>query len=89
MSIRFIVDPKDIPPEKAARRLGLTIDRFQDILPRLLSRGFPPSDPDTGNFDLDAIDEWRSSRHKTTVSKITAKDTSIGLVSSRLERMGG
>src|SRR5690606_9130818 len=42
VTIRFQVDPRDVPPEKAARRLGLTLERFEDLLPRLLARGFPP-----------------------------------------------
>lgn len=60
--VRFRVEPGDVPPEKAARRLHLTLDQFTEILPRLLARGFPSPDPDTGNFDLDAIDQWRKRR---------------------------
>ncbi|PDT77262.1 hypothetical protein [Bradyrhizobium sp. C9] len=60
--IRFRVDPGDVPPEKAARRLHLTLDRFNELLPNLLKRGFPPADPDTGMYDLDQIDEWRKLR---------------------------
>jgi hypothetical protein len=62
-NIRYRVDPGDVPAEKAARRLGLTLDRFKELLPDLLRRGFPPADPTTGNFDLDEIDRWRRSRH--------------------------
>jgi hypothetical protein len=29
-----------------------------------LDRGFPPADPTTGNYALDAIDVWRKTRHK-------------------------
>ena len=61
--IRYRVDPRDVPPEKAARRLHLTLARFNELLPNLIKRGFPESDPDTGMFDLDAIDLWRKSRH--------------------------
>jgi len=61
-SLRFRVDPGDVPAAKAARRLHLTEDRFLELLPRLLTRGFPPADPDTGMFDLEAIDAWRRSR---------------------------
>jgi hypothetical protein len=61
--IRYRVDPGDVPPEKAALRLGLRLDQFNEMLPRLLARGFPSADPDTGFFDLDAIDAWRRSRH--------------------------
>ncbi|WP_309086422.1 hypothetical protein [Chelativorans sp.] len=89
MTLRFRVDPRDVPPEKAARRLGLTLDRFQELLPRLLSRGFPPSDPDTGNFDLDAIDEWRAARHNRLLPGMQNPAHSTGLVASRLERLGG
>jgi hypothetical protein len=60
--VRFRVDPGDIPPEKAARRLHLTVDKFNEVLPRLLARGFPAPDPDTGNFALEAIDQWRKLR---------------------------
>ena len=61
--IRFRVDPGDVPPEKAARRLHLTLHAFQEVLPKLLLRGFPPADPDTKMFDLEAIDRWRRLRH--------------------------
>jgi hypothetical protein len=60
--IRFRVDPGDVPPEKAARRLHVTLERFTEILPRLLARGFPAPDPDTGCFALEAIDQWRKLR---------------------------
>jgi hypothetical protein len=60
--IRYRVDPGDVPPEKAARRLHLTLDEFNKRMPNLLLRGFPSADPDTGMFDLDAIDQWRKLR---------------------------
>lgn len=63
-NIRHRVDPGDVPPEKAARRLGLTLTVFNEKLPNLLKRGFPPADPDTGNYDLDAIDLWRRNRNQ-------------------------
>lgn len=89
MSIRFHVDPRDVPPEKAARRIGLTMERFEELLPRLLARGFPVSDPDTGNYDLDAIDAWRAARHKRILPSQSAPAHPSGLVAARLERMGG
>lgn len=61
--IRYRVDPGDVPAEKAARRLHLTLEQFRQKLPRLIERGFPPPDPDTGMFDLDAIDLWRKGRN--------------------------
>ena len=64
MSLRYQIEPRDVSPEKAARRLGLTLPEFREVLPRLLSRGFPPPDVDTGNFDLDEIDAWRGRRHR-------------------------
>ncbi|MBK5958567.1 hypothetical protein CCR97_10150 [Rhodoplanes elegans] len=61
--MRFRVDPRDVPPEVAARRLGVTAERFAAMLPSLIARGFPRPDPDTGNLDLTAIDRWCDARH--------------------------
>jgi hypothetical protein len=52
-----------VPAQKAARRLHLTEAQFEQSLPKLLTRGFPPPDPTTGMYDLDAIDAWRAARH--------------------------
>jgi DNA-binding IclR family transcriptional regulator len=60
--VRFPVDPRDVPPTKAARRLHLTLAEFEQLLPRLFRRGFPRPDPDTGNYDLKAVDQWMDSR---------------------------
>jgi hypothetical protein len=61
--MRFRVDPRDVPPEKAARRLGQSLAEFNATLPNLIARGFPAADPDTHNFDLHAIDRWCDARH--------------------------
>jgi hypothetical protein len=61
--MRFRVEPRDVPADAAARRLGLTRGRFDEALPSLIARGFPQPDPDTGNFDLQAIDRWQDARH--------------------------
>jgi hypothetical protein len=61
--IRYRVDPGDVPADKAARRLHLTPERFAELLPKLSGRGFPAPDPDTGMYDLEAIDLWRKSRN--------------------------
>jgi hypothetical protein len=66
--IRYRVDPRDVPREKAARRLHLTLACFNELLPNLIKRGFPEPDTDTGMFDLDAIDLWRRSRHRSDQS---------------------
>ena len=65
MAPRFRLLPGgDVPANIAARRMGMTSEAaFLAALPNLTARGFPKPDPDTGNFDLDAIDAWRSSRH--------------------------
>ena len=62
-SLRFHIEPRDVPAHAAARRLGLSEVEFWKSLPLLEARGFPPADPTTGHFDLDAIDEWRRRRH--------------------------
>lgn len=62
-AVRFPVEPRDVDAAHAARRLGITLAVFEAKLPDLLARNFPPADPTTGNFDLDAIDLWRKTRH--------------------------
>jgi hypothetical protein len=59
---RIKVEPRDVPAEAAARRMGLCLANFEEKLAELLARGFPPPDPTTGLYDLFAIDEWMSSR---------------------------
>lgn len=66
MTMRFKLPPGgDVPPETAARRMGMTLEAFNSALPALRQRipAFPPADPTTGNYDLDAIDAWRQLRH--------------------------
>src|SRR5262249_38249286 len=64
MTLRFKLPPGgDVPPVTAARRMGLSLDAFRDVLPELVARGFPQADETTGNFDLDAIDTWRRTRN--------------------------
>src|SRR5262245_51345491 len=61
--IRHRVDPRDIPPDKAARRLGLPLEQFKCKLVDLLRHGFPSADPTTAMYDLRAIDSWMDDRH--------------------------
>jgi hypothetical protein len=60
---RSRIQPGDVPVSAAAQRMGMTVDAFTVHLPNLIARGFPKADPDTGNYDLDAIDAWRKLRH--------------------------
>ena len=54
----------DITPAEAAQVMGLELGQFEACLPALLDRGFPPADPTTGNYALDAITVWRQGRFK-------------------------
>ena len=90
-ALRFRVDPGDVPPEKAARRLHLTLAEFREKLPRLLERGFPAPDPTTGMFDLEAIDAWRRSRFPRLFSLTApsgARDA-CDVVAERVARLRG
>lgn len=69
--MRFRVEPRDVSEEAAARRLGLTVEQFRVKLPALLQRGFPAADPTTGNYCLEAIDEWRMRRFPTLFPRPT------------------
>jgi hypothetical protein len=72
-TIRFRVDPRDVPADKAARRLHLTAADFSIKLPKLLARGFPQPDPTTGMYDLVAIDDWMTARHAHQSRDLTAE----------------
>ncbi len=61
--MRFRVEPRDVSREAAARRIGLTLAQFDVQYGNLTARGFPAADPDTGNFDLHAIDRWCDARY--------------------------
>lgn len=61
--MRFRVQPRDVPPRMAARRLGMTLNHFNEALPSLIARGFPKANPDSGNIDLNAVDRWCDARH--------------------------
>ena len=76
-AIRFPVEPRDVPPNKAARRLHMTLIAFETALPRLTARGFPRADPDTGNYDLKAIDAWMDRRSGLAIAS-EAQDAESG-----------
>jgi hypothetical protein len=61
--MRFRVEPRDVSREAAAPRLGLTLAEFDGKYANLIARGFPIPDPDTGLFDMHAIDRWCDARH--------------------------
>jgi hypothetical protein len=61
--MKFRVQPRDVPRDVVARRLGLSDAQFDLHEPNLRARGFPAPDPDTGNFDMHAVDRWCDARH--------------------------
>lgn len=85
MAIRFPVEPRDVPPEKAARRLHLSLPEFEIARARLERRGFPAPDPDTGMYDLKAIDAWMDARHHLTAPR-EARDAR-GVALDRISRL--
>lgn len=87
-SLRIRIQPRDIPPKAAALRMGMTEAKFSESLPLLTVRGFPKPDETTGNFDLNAIDEWCDRRHPGLF--LTRTETAVdarAVVAQRLERM--
>lgn len=60
--IRFPVEPRLVPAQKAARRLHLTEAEFKEKLYALQRVGFPTACSITGHYDLKAIDEWLDKR---------------------------
>jgi hypothetical protein len=84
--IRHRVDPRDVPPAKAARRLHLTLAEFKAKLPELRKRGFPTPDPTTGNYSLRLIDQWMDARDDLTSPNL-APDDQEKLINERIARL--
>jgi hypothetical protein len=89
MQKRFRIEPRDVPKQAAARRLGLTEAQFDACYDNLIERGFPKPDQDTGNFDTHAIDRWCDTRHPHLFgaeSSMQARDASQ-VAKERIEKM--
>jgi len=84
-AIRKRVDPRDVPPAKAARRLHLTLEQFEAKKEELFDRGFPQPDPTTGNYDLVKIDLWMDDRDTSTRKDKASNAREV--VPDRLARM--
>lgn len=82
------IQPRDVTDEGAARRIGLSPPEFMAKLPNLLARGFPQRDPDTGLFDIVAIDKWCDGRHPHLFGGtiMQARDAST-VARGRIEKM--
>lgn len=87
-SLRFAIEPRDVPAQAAARRLGMSEAKFTEVLPLLVARGFPGPDETTGQFDLNAIDAWCDRRHpQLFVQPSAGAIDARGVVAERLEMM--
>lgn len=86
-AIRLRVDPRGVPAGKAARRLGMAEAAFVEVRDRLYARLFPRPDPDTGLYDLKAIDDWMD-RQAGLTSAAVARDAGA-VVQGRLEALRG
>ena len=86
-SMRFRVEPRDVPPAKAARRLGLTLHEFEACVERLIDRGFPRPDESTGHYDLKAVDAWMDQR--SALTSPTGYGHDQGFLRRRLEAWDG
>lgn len=67
--IRFIVEPRLVPPTKAARRLHLTLAEFNLKREALYRAGFPQACSVTGHYDIKAIDAWLDRRSGVAVAE--------------------
>ena len=78
------LEPGDISARLAAERMGLSEAAFREALSELLKRGFPQPDPTTGNFDFQAIEQWRRQRHVNTQSHPYEALDARGFVSGQI-----
>lgn len=87
-SIRFPVEPRLVPPVKAARRLHLTLSEFDLKLTALRAAGFPRPCSVTGNYDLRAIDQWLDRRAGMEDDAPMPAFQAAQLVTERLAALG-
>lgn len=86
-SIRFPVQPRLVPPVKAARFLHLTLAEFNGAIPALRKAGFPAPCPVTGHYDLLAIGAWQDRRSGLSSGPATPADADT-LIRERLANLG-
>lgn len=84
--IRFAVEPRLVPAQKAARRLHLTEAEFREKLDALLRVGFPAACSVTGHFDLKAIDAWLDARAGIGEDQGKPKSATPEMIMERLKR---
>jgi hypothetical protein len=60
--VRIKVEPRLVPPEKIARRLGVTPSAFRELVADLERVGFPKPLPVVGNYSIEAVDRWIDER---------------------------
>jgi hypothetical protein len=94
MTLRFKIEPGDVPPLTAARRLGLSLEAFTAKLPELVAKGFPQPNPVTGNYCLEAVDAWRKAFYPHLLGQLSLTASSGArdakdVVGSRLARIRG
>jgi hypothetical protein len=85
--LRYRVDPRDMPAEKVARRLGLSPAEFNVVKERLYARGFPRPDPDTAMYDSKAAEIWMDRRSGLTGAG--QEREAPGSIRARLEGWNG
>src|SRR5690606_11190469 len=85
-SVRFPVQPRLVPPVKAARWLHLTLDEFRAALPALRKEGFPAACPVTGHYDLIALQAWQDRRSGLSTSAST--EDRVAIMRERISGLG-
>lgn len=81
--LRFAIEPRMVPPAKAARRIGLTLAEFQARAAELEAAGFPVADPLTGCIALESIDIWIDRR-----AGLKRGDGAVSEPSAIMDRIG-
>ena len=84
--IRFPVQPRLVPVDKVARRLGVTLAVFEQKLPELLAKGFPAAEPTLGTYSLEAVDKWIDASAGLTPASGAVSDPSSILERVRQKR---
>lgn len=82
----------DVSAARVAELLGLSLADFQSRLPALAERGFPPPDPTTEHYCIEAVDRWRLLRSPRLFPELTTAPGAAHAATvfeDRLRQLGG
>jgi hypothetical protein len=77
----------DVSAFAIAQRLGVHVSELELYRSELERRGFPPPDPTTGRYCIEAVDRWRLRRYPRLFPELTGSPGAVDARSVSEERL--